>query len=167
MKSLARHRFAFIQVFDCIAAPLCLSPTLTRRERGDKNFDRGNVEKTLSTASFHRARLALPIQILTFHANTCMPRSHFDCLVTSLCLSGKTYLSRDFYALDRADCNASENDSFGATSACARYALRLHTGTLPTAGRCGNVRHPDQKDAPSAMVNAAAFNRSGPRFTEL
>ena len=31
MRASARHAFAFIQVFDRIAAPHCLSPTLTRR----------------------------------------------------------------------------------------------------------------------------------------
>ena len=59
MKTLARHRFAFIQVFDRIAALYCLSPTLTCRGRGDIKRDCGIVEKTFSTGSFHRATPAL------------------------------------------------------------------------------------------------------------
>ena len=34
---IARHLYAFFQGFDHIATPHCLSPTLTRRRRGDKN----------------------------------------------------------------------------------------------------------------------------------
>ena len=52
VKTLARHLFAFIQVFDRIAAPNCLSPTLTRRGRGDKKHDRGNVEATCQQGVF-------------------------------------------------------------------------------------------------------------------
>ena len=59
MHTSARHSSAFIQVFDSIAAPRCLSPTLTRSGRADKERDPGNVEKTMPTERFQRATVGL------------------------------------------------------------------------------------------------------------